>query len=438
MKYLAILRDSVREAMDTTVFYVTAGLSLLLILIVASVSFRPLSVAEDVDNLTGTFNWAFRFNKMQGIAVAEFQHGDVRQLNPGVEPWKGDYAFNVSVTWPDEKKKFQQMNPTWLRFLLQEVFSTYLDHVEVKEVTSDDPKESKFDVTSHGTKVDNLRGWKHEPSLFFGLVPLTIYHQPLGQEVYFIENSLVNGFGAWIGILVGIVITAFFIPNMLRKGAVDQLLVKPMYRPTLLFAKFIGGLSFMFLNTLLVVVGIWLVLGWRSGIWAPGFLLTIFVMTFFFAILYSVSTLFGVVTRSPITAILMTCLAWVFLFSVGLGHDFLDAIRNPPKRPPDAVKIEAGGEVTPPDEQQPPAPVLNIPQWLYTGMDVLHFILPRTSDLNALTSRLIIKGVLLDDNPRLVELEKTPVTWGESLTVSGVFIALMLLGSCLWFATRDY
>ena len=42
MKYLAILKDSVREAMDTTVFYVTAGLSLLLILFVSSISFRPL------------------------------------------------------------------------------------------------------------------------------------------------------------------------------------------------------------------------------------------------------------------------------------------------------------------------------------------------------------------------------------------------------------
>ena len=36
------------------------------------------------------------------------------------------------------------------------------------------------------------------------------------------------------------------------------------------------------------------------------------------------------------------------------------------------------------------------------------------------------------------QLEKTPITWGESLTVSGVFIALMLGLSCAWFATRDY
>jgi ABC-type transport system involved in multi-copper enzyme maturation permease subunit len=439
MKYLAILKDSVREAMDTTVFYVTAGLSLLLILFVSSISFRPLSVSDDVNSITSTFNWAYGFSKAQGMAVPQFDHGEVRQLNPGAEPWKGDYEFSVWVTWPDENKKFQNMSPEMVHFILQQGFSSYLDHVKVKPETSADPKESRFLVTSQGTKVENLRGWKHEPSLFFGAVPLTFYHQPLGQEVYFIEDTLVNGFGAWIGILIGIVITAFFIPNMLRKGTADLLLVKPMRRSTLLICKYVGGLSFIFLNTVLVVVGIWLVLGLRSGIWAPGFLVTIFVMTFFFAILYAVSTLFGVLTRSPIAAILLTCLVWVILYAVGWGYDLLQGVRRAAEKGPEAVAAaDNPDEIKPPGQEGPPGPVPVIPQWLYTTVDTLHFILPRTSDLNALTSRLIIKGVLLDDNPRLEKLEKTPITWGESLTVSGVFIALMLGLSCVWFATRDY
>ena len=57
MKFLAILKDSVREAMDTSVFYVMAGLSALLIVVMASISFKPVSVEDDVKQFTGTFNW---------------------------------------------------------------------------------------------------------------------------------------------------------------------------------------------------------------------------------------------------------------------------------------------------------------------------------------------------------------------------------------------
>jgi ABC-type transport system involved in multi-copper enzyme maturation permease subunit len=134
---------------------------------------------------------------------------------------------------------------------------------------------------------------------------------------------VISGWGAWLAILLSIVITSFFIPNMLRKGTVDLLLVKPIRRPTLLIFKFLGGLLFIFLNTAFVVVGMFLAVGLRSGIWTWGFLLTIFILTYFFAILYSVSALFGVLTRSPIVAILMTCFTWGFLFGVGVLYQFV-------------------------------------------------------------------------------------------------------------------
>ena len=36
--------------------------------------------------------------------------------------------------------------------------------------------------------------------------------------------------GAWVALLTGVIITSFFVPNMLRKGTVDLLLVKPIQR----------------------------------------------------------------------------------------------------------------------------------------------------------------------------------------------------------------
>src|SRR5262249_19678661 len=141
-------------------------------------------------------------------------------------------------------------------------------------------------------------------------------------------DHLVNGFGAWIGILLGVIITAFFIPNMLRKGTVDLLVVKPVRRTTLMVYKFTGGLTFIFLNSVIAVVGIWVALGLRSGIWAPGFLLSILVLSFFCGILYAVSALFVVLTRRAIVSILMACFVWFVLFVVGLAYAQLEAVRN--------------------------------------------------------------------------------------------------------------
>jgi hypothetical protein len=89
-------------------------------------------------------------------------------------------------------------------------------------------------------------------------------------------------------------------------------------------------------------------------------------------------------------------------------------------------------------EAKPPSDTRPFPDWLYTTGDVLHYVLPRTGDLNTLSSRLIKKGVLLNDNPRLEKEDETPFTWGESLTVSGIFIAVMLGLACVRFATKDY
>jgi hypothetical protein len=159
------------------------------------------------------------------------------------------------------------------------------------------------------------------------------------------------------------------------------------------------------------------------------------VLTFFYAILYSVSTLFGVLTRSPIVAILITVFAWAILFGVGTLYAVLDQTRHPPKNLPGMMAMEEDNG----DEKKSKPPYEKpFPEWLYVTVDTIHYVLPRTRDLSLLNSRLIIKDVLLDDNPKLAELDKTSFNWTESLTVSGVFIAVMLGLACWWFATKDY
>lgn len=422
MKFLAILRDSLREAIDTKVFYVLVGLSGLLVLLVASLSFRPLSVQEQVQGFTRLLSFVNSFAS-QGSARPRFEITDFEQLNEAREPWLGNYRFAFVIKMPDEKdgkdaadaRKAGNVPVRQLREGFHSVLP-WVDKLEVTHVESTDPNEVRYLVTTEGSKIDDPRHWTYEPSLFFGAVPLPFFQNSLSGMVYRIEDTLVNGFGAWIGILVGVVITAFFIPNMLRKGTVDLLVAKPIHRTTLLLYKYVGGLSFIFLTSAVAVTSMWVALGLRSGIWATGFLLTILIITFFFAILYAVSTLFGVLTRSPIVAIMMTVVVWFVLWLVGQVYAGLEVVR---KDSPEVAE--------------------KIPQWVYTSTNALHFVLPRTSDLDLLTTRLLSREVLTESEIKARKLDLLPApNWAESLTISGIFVALMLGAACWWFATKDY
>jgi ABC-type transport system involved in multi-copper enzyme maturation permease subunit len=432
MKYLAILRDSVLEAIDTKVFYFMMGLSFLVILIIASVSYRPVSVEEEVttftESMSALMDWASK-GRAPHWAVTGFQ-----QTNDAAEPWNGDYRFTFVVRFQDEeeaksiraqKKGTSQEIQRMLRQRL-----SYLSDLSVTETESPDPKETHFQVSSKGSKVKGLAGWPHEPKVFF-VLPIKFLHLPLGGQVHFIEDTFVNTIGAAVALLVSTIITAFFIPNMLRKGTIDLLLAKPIHRTTLLIYKFIGGMVFMFLNTTFVVVGVWAVLGARSGLWGAGFLCSILVLTFQFALYYSVSTLFAVLTRSPIVAILMASLTWLILFAVGLGYRFVDATRlmvNP------EIAQELGMDAEEAPKQKP------LPNWAYVTADTVHFILPRLKDLDMLTSRLIIHDLLPAESQdrKIADKFYASFKWSESLVITSLYIVAFVGLACWRFAVRDY
>src|SRR5207248_3052903 len=119
----------------------------------------------------------------------------------------------------------------------------------------------RFAVMSR-SRPETYRTWPTRLSLFFGALTLPT-EMAAGPFVHTIEQGLVAGFGAGLSMLVAIIITAFFIPNMLRKGSVDLLLAKPIARWKLLAYKFVGGLAFMFITTVVIVVGVWVALGVR-------------------------------------------------------------------------------------------------------------------------------------------------------------------------------
>ena len=174
------------------------------------------------------------------------------------------------------------------------------------------------------------------------------------------------------------VLTAFFVPNMLRKGTVDMLLVKPIHRTTLLLYKYVGGLTFVFLNALVAVGGVYVVIGLRTGVCGrrtagahPG-------ITFYFAVFYSVSVLFGVLTRSPIVPILITLAVYPFS-GPWAGHTRPDV--GPQGRPARDHPLRWIAQ-----SQEP----------IKTTVEVAYTVLPRTKDIDVLTTR-VIAGDLLSE-----------------------------------------
>lgn len=437
MKLLAILRDSFREAVDHKIFVAMLVLSGLLMLFVASIAYRPITLEEEVkagaDQMTF---WA-------GIgphaaAGAEFKVENFRQTNDAPEPWRGDYQFDWVVTAKDFGKIPTGLpSSRWfLHAYLADSFH-FLKNLDVSSNKSKDPKAARFTVTTKGTTVDDQLGWRYEPKVLFA-VPIPLVHTSVREMVYFVEKALVGGFGAWGAVLIGVIITASFIPNMLQKGSIELWLSKPLRRPGLLISKYLGGLTFVFLLTSVTVLGVWTVIGLRSGIWAPGFLVVIPAVTFYFALLYSVSTLTAVLTRSAVVAILVTLAAWFALWLVGTGHAVLDGFRQMPggggkshrpatTSPDDDLPPELKGSETPP----------NIPNWLYTISDVLYKGLPRTTELNELTAEWVGRGLLSEaDQKQKRAVDRPP--WYETLGVTAGFIAAMLGLACWKLGRADY
>ncbi|MEL7335185.1 MAG: ABC transporter permease, partial [Planctomycetota bacterium] len=129
--------------------------------------------------------------------------------------------------------------------------------------------------------------------------------------------SVLSWVFGFVAIFVGILVTAGIIPEMMRDGALHLLLSKPVSRVGLLMTKFVGGCAFVFLCFSQLVIGLYLILGIRLGMWNHRLLWCIPAFLFLFAIYYSVSVLVGLKFRQPIVCIGVTLVFWVLCSCIG-------------------------------------------------------------------------------------------------------------------------
>ena len=465
-QFFAVLKDSFREAVDGFVIYVMLGLAAIIILVVASMSFTPVGPGEAFDAIGKRFAMTFPDKGRSRVISASrdntYKATDVQPEGDGYrlrltvtgrsqsttdgkhEAEKGDSFRRTVAAWskmpgrtmkasdfageqgkggqkgPDIEFTFNQeataeeqraVTDAQMEEFVKNQFAMHAGmDATARRVPAEEPTYA-FDVTTSGGS--SVRGWPHAMRLFFGTVTVS-ENASLGQVLWIIEDQIINGLGGALALLIGLIITAFFIPNMLRKGSIDLLLSKPMGRSELLIYKYVGGLTFVFLVTAFTVGGIWLAIALRSGYWDPSFLAVIPLLTFTFAIVYAVSTAVAVFTRSPIAAMIVSIGFMLFLYIVGQVKSVFDSIR---------VEDRGG----------------NIPEWAFTLVSTLNNVLPRYKDLDKLTSKLIADGTLTEGERRMVGLASIEYpSWGATFGVSLVFIVLMLALSCLRMSRRDY
>jgi len=128
---------------------------------------------------------------------------------------------------------------------------------------------------------------------------------------------------AWIATILALVTTAGIIPDFVSAGSIDLVLCKPLGRLRLFLTKYVTGLLFVALQVSVFSVASFFVLGIKGGTWEPAVFLAVPVITIFFSYLYCICALLGLVTRSTIASLMLTMLAWFFMFAVGSAENLM-------------------------------------------------------------------------------------------------------------------
>jgi hypothetical protein len=137
---------------------------------------------------------------------------------------------------------------------------------------------------------------------------------------------VVGGWFTWVATILALISTASIFPEFVAGGTIDLYLSKPIGRLRLFATKYLTGLLFVVLQVTVFAVGSFLVLGLRAGVWEWGLFLAIPIVVLFFSYLFSICVLFGVLTRSTLTAFFLTLVAWFLIWGLNRTDSFLNRI----------------------------------------------------------------------------------------------------------------
>lgn len=135
--------------------------------------------------------------------------------------------------------------------------------------------------------------------------------QTRSRPLYDVER-FVNASYSWVsvvlyiwGTFLAIFASSGLIPSIMEPGRIALLLSKPLTRTTLLLGRYLGNLLVVAANHIYLIASIWIIIGIKTHIWEPRFLLAIPVSIFIFSVLLCVVVLVGVVSESAALSVMV-------------------------------------------------------------------------------------------------------------------------------------
>jgi hypothetical protein len=350
--YLAIIKDSFREALASHVLWIVLGLVTVLLLALAPMTYYSRASAGlrpgDVDS------WPVLIEKIR-------EEGKSEQKSPSQRIWSllteeerkvfVDAAKLPEQLQPRDIGRFQRVVEQSSRALNRLLERDDFYDPEAWQGIGASPELKELQKQDYAALATSDRQ-RFNRLLLEVAYPETVAISPskslqfrylvwdVGFPLPFRTGDLADGISSYlpwvidtfvlsIGLLVAVLVTASIIPQMLDPGSIHLLLSKPVSRPFLYLAKFAGGCAFVLLASTYLFVGLWLILGARLGIWEPRLLWCIPIYVVAFAVYYSVTALAGLIWRNTIVAVIVTMLFWVVCTFVGWGKEsFENTIRR--------------------------------------------------------------------------------------------------------------
>ena len=227
-------------------------------------------------------------------------------------------------------------------------------------------------LTVAGSVVQGMAGGREALSMLFAGLAVIFYYP---------------------GLLLMCWLTAGFFPRMQEKGSIDLLLAKPIGRATLFAGRYTGCALLALIAAGLFFGGNFLVLGWKTGLWVPSFLLTIPASVFTYLAFLSMMALLSLAGRSTgLSALVVTAYALIlgpilYAAATELGRTLM-------------------GE--------------SLWAWVFSA---LYNLLPRTAETGKVLFDAVRDGTVASVAP-LVQV--------------GVSAAAWFLVAALWFRRKDY
>ena len=358
--YLAVIKDSFREAMSSWVLWLAlVGIALILLalaplsllseeatelrpreLVNAEVFVKKLIENKNQADTPAGHIWSLLESDDQARIQEMLDPAPTRRGPPGRRANGGRRVVSVLNTLLKQDDFYK--SEAWSEFEAEDALASELENAAISgdalasrnlrllaatfpgEIRIRDSQQVSLTYAGN-VMIGPLSGTRAE------LEPIVLSQVTLG----------VSWFVGFFGIAASLLVTASIVPRTFEPGEIALLLSKPVNRSFLFLTKFVGACTFTLLYATVLVGGVWLLLGLRFGIWKQEILWCIPLYVFLFSVYYSVVATTSLIWRNAIVGLVVVAIFWAIVSIVGLVKGLLDELTVKPAR---VTEIVPAGE----------------------------------------------------------------------------------------------